>query len=262
MPEIKSGNSWEWKLIRQAVRLADAVLLLDKKSEEAIKSALPGSRVQVIPNPVEMSLFEEAIPRERLKRTAGSPAKIVFAGWVVPTKGVRELVEACTMIGDVPFQLDLIGSVKDDFRGELEAIAGQKDSGGWLRFHGMVGRHEALAAIGSADVFVLPSYTEGFPNVVSEAMAMGRPIVATRVGAIPEMLGEATNEPCGIVVSPRQVKELLAAITYLLTRPEEAAIFGERARKKALALYSRERVMQRYAELWNLLARQEFRRTT
>jgi glycosyltransferase involved in cell wall biosynthesis len=93
-------------------------------------------------------------------------------------------------------------------------------------------------------------------------MAMGRPIVATRVGAIPEMLGEATNEPCGIVVSPRQVKELLAAITYLLTRPEEAAIFGERARKKALALYSRERVMQRYAELWNLLARQEFRRTT
>ena len=62
--------------------------------------------------------------------------------------------------------------------------------------------------LSASDVFVLPSYTEGFPNVIIEAMAMGKPIIATSVGAIPEML----DEGCGVVVPPKDADSLQKAL--------------------------------------------------
>jgi glycosyltransferase involved in cell wall biosynthesis len=105
-----------------------------------------------------------------------------------------------------------------------------------------------------SDLFVLPSYTEGFPNVILEAMALGKPILATRIGAIPEMLGENTDEPCGLLVSPQSINELRDAILYLFKHPEIARTYGDRARKKVMGVYSMERVIEQYVSLWHSLA--------
>jgi glycosyltransferase involved in cell wall biosynthesis len=64
----------------------------------------------------------------------------------------------------------------------------------------------------AADLFVLPTYTEGFPNVILEAMAAGKAIISTRVGAIPEMLAVDENESCGLVIAPRDAGALVAAL--------------------------------------------------
>ncbi len=253
LPDIIPANTWEWKLIRQGMLLADTVLLLDRTSEESVKAVLHGIRVQRIPNPIDAEMYQAVASLGERKSQAHAPAQIVFAGWVVPTKGVRELVEACLAIGDVSFELNLVGNVLTDFRSELERIAAQRNDGKWLRFHGMLGRTEAFAAIGNADLFVLPSYTEGFPNVVSEAMVLGRPIIATRVGAIPDMLGDGTGEECGILIAPQSVNELREAIRQMLTNPEEAIVYGERARRKALSLYAMKNVMEQYVALWRSL---------
>lgn len=74
-------------------------------------------------------------------------------------------------------------------------------------------------------VFVLPTYTEGFPNVVLESMACGCPIVATSVGAIPEML----DGGAGIVIEPRNVEQLRDAVAWVLENPERAAEMGAQA---------------------------------
>lgn len=250
LPEIAGNSGVLWKLMRSSLLLSHTALLLDLNSEKTVNALLPGIRTKVIPNPVDEDIFHETVPCIRWKKFEGAKAQIVFAGWVVHTKGIRELVEACLSIGAVPFELNLVGHVLDDFRKELEFIASQRDGGTWLKFHGVLGRSEALSAIGSSDLFVLPSYTEGFPNVVSEAMSLGRPIIATRVGAIPDMLGDSKSEACGMLISPKNVEELRAAIIHMLSKPDEAKIYGERAKQKAMNLYSMKNVMEQYVRLW------------
>ena len=108
-----------------------------------------------------------------------------------------------------------------------------------------------MRLMAAADVFVLPSHTEGFPNVVVEAMAFGKPIVATSVGAIPEML--AGN--CGLVVPPHDAVALGDALRDLCGNSSLRTELGVRAQAKARSEYSMERVMEQLMAVWRNAAR-------
>ncbi len=254
LPAIIAGKTWEWRLICWAMQMADRVLLLDQQSEESVKKTFPRIHIERIPNPIDVNMIKEAVTKEALKLSVGGQQRIMYAGWVVPTKGIGELVEACRMIEDVPFELCLVGNVSEAYRSELDIIAAHRHSGKWIRFYGEVSRAKSINLMRSADVIVLPSYTEGFPNVVLEAMALGKPIVATRVGAIPEMLADATDEPSGILVSPRNVGELRIAIHHLLTHPEDARKYGDRAMRRVVSRYEMGVVIKQYFKLWRTLS--------
>jgi glycosyltransferase involved in cell wall biosynthesis len=254
LPMIIAGSTWEWKMIRIAMKQADMVLLLDQKSEDAVKKALPNVSVKRIPNPINMKMVEEVLSKGKKKNVREEPYRIVYVGHVLPTKGVCELVKACLPIEEFQIELDLVGAIENDFRRELEGLAAQRMERKWLRVHGNKERQEAMGFTRDSDLFVLPSYTEGFPNVILEAMALGKPILATRIGAIPEMLGENTDEPCGLLVSPQSINELRDAILYLFKHPEIARTYGDRARKKVMGVYSMERVIEQYVSLWHSLA--------
>jgi glycosyltransferase involved in cell wall biosynthesis len=254
LPMIIAGSTWEWKMIRIAMKQADTVLLLDQKSEDAVKKALPNVSVKRIPNPINMKMVEEVLSKGEKKIAGEELFHIVYVGHVLPTKGVCELVKACLLIEEFQIELDLVGPIENDFRRELEGLAAQRMERKWLRVHGNLERQEAMGFTRDSDLFVLPSYTEGFPYAVLEAMALGKPIVATKVGAIPEMLGENTDEPCGLLVNPQSVNELRDAILYLFKHPEISKMYGDRAQKKTIGVYSMERVMEQYVSLWRSLA--------
>lgn len=250
-----AAHSWEWRMIRVAMKLSDIVLLLDNKSKESVSGALPEVSVELIPNPIDMTMLNELIFQGGKKRQATtSPFSIVYAGHVVPAKGIRELVEACTFIDAYSFELHLVGTIEDDFREELEKIALKGNGGQWLYCHGTLPHREAMICIRDADIFVLPSYTEGFPNVVLEAMAMGTPIIATRVGALPEMLDDNSGTPCGLLIEPRDVEELRGALIDFMEHPDMACACGIRAQKKAMECYGMDNVMEQYVKLWCSLA--------
>jgi glycosyltransferase involved in cell wall biosynthesis len=109
-------------------------------------------------------------------------------------------------------------------------------------------RPDVAAVLAAADVFVLPSLSEGLPLALLEAMFAGRPIVASDVGEVAVALagGEA-----GVLVEPGNAAALAAALDRLLREPDHARRLGERAARRAAAEYDVSRMVARYAETYH-----------
>ena len=110
--------------------------------------------------------------------------------------------------------------------------------------------HESIGSyLSRMDVFVIPSLSEGCPNVLLEAMAAARPIVATRTGAIPEIIRDGEN---GLLVDAGDAAQIAAAVLYLLNHPEEAEKMGRAAHRK-IDDFSEEREKKEWKEVYRLI---------
>jgi teichuronic acid biosynthesis glycosyltransferase TuaC len=203
---------------------ADAVIAVSRPlAKELVSLGVPRERVHLVLNGVDASRFH---PRDRsaTRRELGvaeDERLVLFVGRLEPQKGIGELLEAFEQLrARVPrATLALVGHgvATEEVRARVERWG----PGGAL----MLGARppgEVAAWMGACDVLTLPSWAEGTPNVVLEALASGRPVVATRVGGIPDVL---RDERSGIVVPPRSAGALAGALHDALERPwDEAAI--------------------------------------
>jgi len=181
LPAILSQRSWEWRLLRHAMLLSSCVVLLDMKSESVVREALPDYLSKQFPTQLIWKWWSKCFSGRVSQTQSKHVHQISYAGHICPAKGIRELVEACRLINGIAFELNLVGSIEDSFRAELLSIAAEAHQTSWLHFRGTLARIDAMGFIRDADLFVLPSHTEGFPIVVLEAMALRKPIVATNV---------------------------------------------------------------------------------
>ncbi len=243
IPQIYEARNWEYRLIDQVIRMADIAVVMDAASFETLKTA-GYENVTLIPNPLSPNIAECI---EENKSIAREPRKILFAGHVIPTKGVHELVAACKEIPDI--KLQIYGRVTDEMRMTLIAEAGESHSK-WLEIMGECQSESVIKAMLSASAFVLPTYTEGFPNVIIESMACGCPIVTTPVGAIPEMLGINGPDKCGICVPPRNVEKLREAIILMIEKEDYAMQCGHNAQKRVNELYAMNKVWDKLQTIW------------
>jgi glycosyltransferase involved in cell wall biosynthesis len=204
--------------------MADAVVAVSRPlSEELVRLGVPAERVHLVANGVDASIFHLR-DRAAMRRTLGVPADaqvVLFVGRLEPQKGVHELLEAFVRVRErLPrAHLVLVGSGVSDER--VRAQVARWDRGA-ARMLGAVPHAEIAAWIGACDVVTLPSWAEGTPNVVLEALASGRPVVGSRVGGIPDLL---RDERCGIIVPPRDPSALAdALVTALGRRWDENAV--------------------------------------
>ena len=145
----------------------------------------------------------------------------------------------------------MMGKGPSEVISDLKARAGSNNEE-WLSITGARPYHEVISAMLSCSVFVLPTYIEGFPNVIIESMACGCPIVTTDVGAIPELLDLDNNN--GILVKPKQVKELRDAIIRLLNDKQYAAFCGRNAQRRVNEFYSMSKVWEQLVNIWQEVA--------
>ncbi len=146
-------------------------------------------RIVIVPNWLG---HPAAAPRVR-KLRSDRPVHLLFAGWMTAAKGLPELIEAARLLaaGRCDFVLTMAGG--GDLLDQARAAASEPLLTGRLVVTGWLDREALGAAMEQADLLVLPSRAEGFPNVVMEALAAGLPVIATRVGAIPDSVTEGAN---------------------------------------------------------------------
>lgn len=228
IPELAKQRNWEWKLLKRVSKLADQVIVMDQLSCQTLRSN-DLSNVALLPNPLSDSVLNmiNAVEATREDRV------VLFAGHCIPTKGIFELVQACKDISNI--KLRLIGAISPEIKQKLVEVVGENPS--WLEIKGQLSHEQTIQEMKSCDIFVLPTYTEGFPNVIIESMACGCPIVASAVGAIPEMLEMEDGNHYGQLIQPKDSEQIRTAIERYLNDDDF---------KKECATNVQRRVKERY----------------
>lgn len=249
IPELSLKKNWEWKLLCKVITLSDTTIVLDKTSYNTLHNA-GFNNVVLLPNPVAprvTELIERAGNVERKERT------LLFAGHVIPTKGVYELVEACKQIPNI--KLRLIGNIADNIRQDLQNNTGNAP---WLDIADECAYEKTITEMLSCDIFVLPTYTEGFPNVILESMACGCAIVTTPVGAIPEMLEEEDGKRYGILVEPKKAHELKEGIEAMLNDETLKAECRKNVQQRVNERYNIDAVWSQMLTIWRETAQKTY----
>lgn len=223
------------RLVRAPFELADRVLSVSREGGETLRRRLVDVEIVVVPNAPPVG-----VPPKR--RPHGETATVLYlGGFEDPAKGGDVLLEALPLLQ----RRNRAARVLLAGPGELpRAPAPNASWRGWLD------AEEKASALAEADVFVLPSVSEGMPIALLEAMAGGLAIVATRVGAVPEILTDGTD---AALVPPQDPEALAEALAGLAADPglrkRRGAMAAERARRLA-----DEDVYARLARIYDELA--------
>jgi len=257
-----------WPLIKTVARNADLVVVGNKLLAENVikKSNLDPSKIRIIPQLMrdDDPLREKYIDVRRKYRIYNSPL-VLFVGRIVPHKGISDIINAAkivsTQIPNVKFFL--VGPRSDEFsiKGENQLskfyfeMLELRDKLGLekhLFFTGVVPREEVYSFLRTADVFIFPSYKEGFGTAVLEAMSFGKPIVAYDIPPINENLSNA-----GILVDRGLFEKLAEAVITLINDPSRARTLCRAALKRFKSNFSLKAVIDKWIKLFEELQRED-----
>ncbi len=182
--------------------------------------------VDAIPLPLGSDhrwIERSSVPRAEARGLLGLPEDrliVLFVGYLLPQKGVRELADAILELGD-PFLGLFVGDGP-----ERGYATDDPRASGRLLYQGSRSHLDVIRHMSAADVLVLPSHGEGLPTVLVEAGSIGLPVVASAVGGIPELLGEDR----GTILESVSARSIAVALSQFLARRPEAQFAAERLR--------------------------------
>jgi N-acetyl-alpha-D-glucosaminyl L-malate synthase BshA len=226
---------------------ADTVIALteDMKSE---MQKFCDRAILVIPNGIDSESFEN-LSRESIRKKLKIKEDenvITFVGTLRPVKGVKYLIRAIKLITKVNGNVKLMLVGDGEEREYVEDLVEELDLNECVKFIGRVQNEEVPEYMVASDIFVLPSLSESFGIVNLEAMASGLPIVATKVGGLPEIVKDGEN---GFLVEPKNPKQI-AEGTLLLLRDNELRERISKNNKEKAKKYGWDGVVERLEEAY------------
>ena len=240
-------------LTRIILRLIDAHVVVSKSMiRSAIESGSSTSKVRVIYNGINLNKFpkseNDVCQHRRFLKEPGF--RILYLSRLHPKKRPEDLVKAFPrVLKKVPNAMLIIAG-KGGEEAKLKKIASKLGVENKIVFTGFVPEHEKWYLLRECDVFVLPSIVEAFGIAVIEAMACGKPVIATNVGPFPEII---RHEATGILVPTCSPKHLAEAIIHLALNPEKRKRMGAMARKVVEEKFNMKRIASQYLELYQEL---------
>ncbi|MEJ2731346.1 MAG: glycosyltransferase family 4 protein [Deltaproteobacteria bacterium] len=228
------------------------VALTDGEKNDYINlSVCPSEKLLKIHSGVDVNRFMQTNGnRVEKRRSLGldqNEAVIGFVGWLLPIKGPDYLLKAMDDVWQVHQDASLVLVGKGDMDVDLRAEALKKNANGKIKFLGW--REDIDEIMPLFDMLVLPSLNEGMGRVLVEAMAAGKPVVASRVGGIPNLVRDGET---GYLVPPADEKALANGIKKLLDDPVKAKQMGLRGREHCRQ-FSLEAMIEKLDALYNNL---------
>lgn len=242
--EVAAAKWWRKPLVRrwygfaemqkQVARQIPELVTVSSTSAADIAEdfAVDPNQLNVVPLGVDTQLFQPSEHRVRNRI-------IAIASADVPLKGVSHLLHAVARLR-VERDLELQLVAKLEANGPTEKLIAELGISDIVHISSGLSDSELAALLASAEVACIPSLYEGFSLPAVEAMASGTPIVASRAGALPEVVG--TDGECARLVTPADVTELTAVLGELLDSPRELSRLGDNGRRRALEVFSWESV--------------------
>jgi glycosyltransferase involved in cell wall biosynthesis len=229
------------RIVRLVLARAVLVMALSEAWRETLQRMSPRARIEVLMNAVPLP------PLDALRRRAQSEPTLLFLGEIARHKGVFELIQAFgTVTGDFP-GLRLVFAGTGAAMEDVRQSAARPQLRGRIECTGWVEAQRKRAELARATIFVLPSYVEGMPMALLEAMSWGLPVIATAVGGVPEMI---THEVNGLLVAPGDAAGLAAAIGRLMSDAGLRERLGNGARETIATRFSLNTAFERLLEIY------------
>lgn len=222
----------------------------------------------VITNGVHIETFEQ--PHRRFLELSAQrddqrqPWRLAFAARIVPIKGLHQLLPALAMLrsSGIKFTLDVMGPA-DEMPSYAEECRRQCSELGLDDIVAFIGNQNLREVLPNYDLLVLPSYNEGLPVVVLEAMAVGLPVVGSRVGGMAQVIESPLtrhgDDSCGVLVAPGDARALADAIHAVLSSPGRYHQMQSNTRNRILTSFLQEQVMSRYRDTYIRMYRDRYR---
>jgi glycosyltransferase involved in cell wall biosynthesis len=201
---------------------------------------LDPAKFKVLYNCIDYGFYQRGRPSWLVRQELGLPQELPLVGLVARLdhwgKGHKELFTAMSRLRHrYPFHALIVGGGRR--QPEMEEMV--KDLNLAQLVHFLGNRHDIPDLLGTMEIFVLPSYSEGVSMALLEAMAAGLPVIVSEVGGLPEIV---THGKTGLLVPPRDASALAQSLSQMFDAPEWASSLGEEARRLVQAQFSLERL--------------------
>ena len=233
---------------KRIIRAADGVRLLSSSLyDDLLKFGVDGEKMRTIPMGVDTTVFHPYHDVSDVRKEWEIGEKdvfVLFVGRLIKMKGTEYLIEAVKNLIPEYSDLKLVIVGDGDARGEYARMVSSIREN--VIFTGYY-RGDLYRFMCAADIIVMPSLCEGCPNVLLEAMACGTPVIASRVGAVPDVI---QNGKTGILTKPKDVGGIVNALKKLMDNPLLAKEMGEAGRKRMEEEYSWEIICKKIEDAY------------
>lgn len=234
------------KKIVKFLKESDKVIVLGESWYEFVKNLDKQIKVEIMPNFVKCTKEKVDLKNKEIN--------ILFLSVLIRRKGIYDLLEAIKILIDSKelneYKIKVIiagtGKEEKDIKNRVEELGINK----YFEFTGWVNNKQKEDLFKKSQIFVLPSYNEGLPVAILEAMSYGLPVISTNVGSIEDAIKNNYN---GIIINPGNINQLKESIIYLVRNKEKWYEFSKNSKEMVDKIYSKDKYLKRLETLYTLL---------
>ncbi len=239
-------------ILKRTLELPDLVVVLAQSEYAAYREFVPRQRVVVVPNAIDVAQFPTT--RRFPRPDDGAPLRLVYIGRLSREKGLHEAIDAVLLARHQGIYSTFVIAGSGDDEPALREHVSRLGLADAVQFPGPQFGTDKTALLQRSDVLLMPTYAEGLPYALLEAMAAGVPAITTPVGAIPDVMTDGIH---GVLVSPRDPAAIAAAIVRLAQNPEMLSRMSGASRRRIAERYSLERLALDFSRLYCEVATSE-----